>query len=108
MSFLPQSARSLTLVAALLVAASSHAQNKAPDKAPDKAPAAKPAPDVIVFTNGDQLTGALERGVGNSVVFKPSELTPATGHWLVNAFNGEWLKTEHPRPIAEAGPKRKT
>lgn len=31
---------------------------------------AKPAPDVIVFTNGDQLTGTLERGVGNSVVFK--------------------------------------
>jgi hypothetical protein len=33
-------------------------------------PAAKPAPDVIVFTNGDQLTGTLERGVGDSVVFK--------------------------------------
>ena len=31
---------------------------------------AKPAPDVIVFTNGDQLTGTLERGVGDSVVFK--------------------------------------
>ena len=30
----------------------------------------KPAPDVIVFTNGDQLTGKLERGIGNSVVFK--------------------------------------
>src|SRR5271154_904619 len=33
-------------------------------------PPAKPAPDVIVFTNGDQLTGTLVRGVGNSVVFK--------------------------------------
>ena len=33
-------------------------------------PAPKPPPDVIVFTNGDQLTGTLERGVGNSVVFK--------------------------------------
>lgn len=32
--------------------------------------AAKPAPDVIVFKNGDQLTGTLERGVGDSVVFK--------------------------------------
>jgi Protein of unknown function, DUF481 len=31
---------------------------------------AKPAPDVLVFTNGDQLTGTLERGVGDSVVFK--------------------------------------
>jgi hypothetical protein len=32
--------------------------------------AAKPAPDVLVFTNGDQLTGTLERGVGGSVTFK--------------------------------------
>jgi hypothetical protein len=31
---------------------------------------AKPAPDVIVFTNGDQLSGTLVRGVGNSIVFK--------------------------------------
>jgi hypothetical protein len=36
--------------------------------AQDKAP--KPAPDTIVFTNGDQLTGTLERGVGNSIIFK--------------------------------------
>ncbi|HZY63234.1 MAG TPA: DUF481 domain-containing protein [Edaphobacter sp.] len=28
------------------------------------------AADVIVFANGDQLTGTLERGVGDSVVFK--------------------------------------
>jgi hypothetical protein len=33
-------------------------------------PAPKPPPDIIVFTNGDQLTGTLERGTGNSVVFK--------------------------------------
>jgi hypothetical protein len=33
-------------------------------------PPTKPAPDVLVFTNGDQLTGQLERGVGDSVVFK--------------------------------------
>lgn len=31
---------------------------------------AKPEPDVIVFTNGDQLTGTVERGTGDSVVFK--------------------------------------
>ena len=30
----------------------------------------KPAPDVIIFTNGDQLSGTLERGVGNSITFK--------------------------------------
>ena len=34
------------------------------------AAAPKPAPDVLVFTNGDQLTGKLERAVGGSVVFK--------------------------------------
>jgi hypothetical protein len=32
--------------------------------------AAKAAPDVIVFTNGDQLTGTLERATGDSFVFK--------------------------------------
>jgi hypothetical protein len=30
----------------------------------------KPAPDVLVFTNGDQLTGKFERAVGGNVVFK--------------------------------------
>jgi hypothetical protein len=30
----------------------------------------KPEPDVVVFTNGDQLTGAVERGMGDSIVFK--------------------------------------
>jgi len=30
----------------------------------------KPAPDVIVFTNGDHLTGTIERGEGDSIVFK--------------------------------------
>ncbi|CAN5714016.1 hypothetical protein BH10ACI4_BH10ACI4_35450 [soil metagenome] len=34
-----------------------------------QAPADKPAPDILVFTNGDQLTGKLIRGVGDSVVF---------------------------------------
>ncbi|GAC1426270.1 MAG: hypothetical protein NVSMB62_23730 [Acidobacteriaceae bacterium] len=40
----------------------------APALGQDKA--AKPAPDVIVFTNGDQLSGILERGVGNSIIFR--------------------------------------
>jgi hypothetical protein len=30
----------------------------------------KPAPDVLIFTNGDQLTGHLERAAGGSVLFK--------------------------------------
>ena len=32
--------------------------------------AQKPDPDLIVFTNGDQLTGTLERATGDSFVFK--------------------------------------
>ena len=30
----------------------------------------KPPADVVIFSNGDQLTGTLERGSGNSIVFK--------------------------------------
>jgi len=41
-----------------------------PVKASPPAAPAKPSPDVIVFTNGDQLSGTLERGVGDSIVFK--------------------------------------
>jgi hypothetical protein len=46
------------------------AQRRAPAKAAPPAAAAKPAPDVIVFTNGDQLTGTLIRGTGGNIVFK--------------------------------------
>ncbi len=31
---------------------------------------AKPEPDVLIFTNGDQLKGTLERGIGGNIVFK--------------------------------------
>lgn len=30
----------------------------------------KPEPDVVIFSNGDQLTGTVERGAGDSIVFK--------------------------------------
>ena len=33
------------------------------------APAAKPTPDVVVFSNGDQLTGKVVSGAGDSIVF---------------------------------------
>jgi hypothetical protein len=42
----------------------------------DKAPA--PAPDVIVFKNGEQLTGKFERSVGDSVVFKSDAVGEVT------------------------------
>jgi hypothetical protein len=50
----------LIALAAIALATTARAQLKPP----------KPAPDLLVFLNGDQLTGQLERGVGNTVVFK--------------------------------------
>jgi Protein of unknown function, DUF481 len=50
----------------LFIASFAHAQAK------PSAP--KPAPDIIIFTNGDQLSGTLERAVGDSIVFK-SDMT---------------------------------
>jgi hypothetical protein len=41
-----------------------------PVRASAQSDSAKPAPDVIVFANGDQLTGTLERATGDSFVFK--------------------------------------
>jgi hypothetical protein len=55
----------LSLLSGMLVL---HALNS---RAQDKP--AKPSPDVLVLTNGDRLTGTLESGQGDSIVFK-SEL----------------------------------
>ena len=51
----------------LTLALPGHAQS-----APAKS--AAPAPDVIIFTNGDQLTGKLLREVGGSVTFHSDAL----------------------------------
>jgi hypothetical protein len=59
-----QAVRELLFLALATASISSLAHAQAKPSAP------KPLPDVIVFTNGDQLTGTLERGVGNSIVFK--------------------------------------
>ncbi len=40
--------------------------------------AAKPEPDVLVFANGDQLTGTLERGAGDSILFKSDTVGEVT------------------------------
>src|ERR1035437_9633650 len=59
--------RTISLLAAILFTAA--ASFTAPHaRAQVKAP--KPPPDLIVFANGDQLTGTLERGIGSSIVFK--------------------------------------
>lgn len=55
------------LIAGLL-AASAIAQDKTP----------APSPDVIVFKNGDQLTGKLERSVGGDIVFKSDAVGEVT------------------------------
>jgi hypothetical protein len=51
--------------------------------------AAKPDPDVIVFTNGDQLTGTLERATGDSFVFK----SDVVGEVTVSADKIKELRT---------------
>jgi Protein of unknown function, DUF481 len=64
-----------TMVQATLVfafAAPMHAQAPA---------AAAPAPDVLVFTNGDQLTGKLLREVGGSVTFHSDMAGDVTVTW---------------------------
>ena len=51
---------------AVLLSIRSFAQSQAPAKpAPPK-----PAPDVLIFANGDQLTGTLERVAAGNIVFK--------------------------------------
>jgi hypothetical protein len=60
----------IPLLLALLVASIPAQPQAKPANAPAKPAAPKPAPDVIIFTNGDQLTGTLERGIGASIVFK--------------------------------------
>lgn len=64
-----------SLLAAFLFAACAIAQPAQPvsmtgTSAVAAAAPTKPAPDVIVFTNGDQLSGKLVRGVGDTIVFK--------------------------------------
>jgi len=45
---------------------------------PAQSAATKPAADVIVFTNGDQLTGTLERATGDLFVFKSDVIGEVT------------------------------
>ena len=52
-------------------------------------PPAKPEPDTIVFKNGDQLTGTLVSGSGNSLVFK----SDMAGSIVVSLDNVKELRT---------------
>lgn len=60
----PQLPRRAVGIVALALAGLSTAFAQSPTAPP------KPHADTVVFTNGDQLTGTLERGTGNSIVFK--------------------------------------
>ncbi|KAF2151329.1 hypothetical protein K461DRAFT_171459 [Myriangium duriaei CBS 260.36] len=54
--------------------------------------------DVHVFPDSDH--GIFFHGAHGVVYNKLSD-------WLVNAFNGEWLRTEHPTPIIDLDAKKK-
>ena len=62
---------------------------------------AKPASDVLVFTNGDQLTGTLERGVGDSVIFK----SDIAGEITVSLDKVKELRSSSRFAILEKGEK---
>jgi hypothetical protein len=64
----------LRVILGLTFALPGHAQS-----APDKS--AAPAPDVIIFTNGDQLTGKLLREVDGSVTFHSDIAGDVTVTW---------------------------
>ncbi|MGH3228474.1 MAG: aldehyde dehydrogenase family protein [Streptosporangiaceae bacterium] len=52
-----------------------------------------------VFTPVGSIAYAL--AAGNAVVFKPSELTPATGEWLVRSFGEALAVFGEPRPVLQ-------
>src|SRR2546429_7283019 len=57
-----------------------------------------------VFTPMCSIAYAL--AAGNAVVFKPSELTPATGGWLVTSFAEGGPQPPVPQPVPGAGGAR--
>jgi hypothetical protein len=65
----------------------------------------KPQLDVIVFANGDQLTGTLLRGVGDTVVFKSDmagELTLPLSKIREMRSNGSFAVLRKSRPVSRA------
>jgi len=58
-----------------------------------------PAPDVIVFTNGDRLTGKLEREVGDSIVFK----SDSAGEVTVSASKVKELRSNGQFVVLQKG-----
>jgi hypothetical protein len=71
-------ARPFFLLLLLLPCLAPHALHAAP---PDKKATAKVAPDLLVFTNGDQLTGKLMHSTGKTVAFHSDMAGDVTVDW---------------------------
>jgi hypothetical protein len=85
------------LIALMVVSGASMASGA---QAPAAAP---PAKDVLVFTNGDQLSGTLERSAGDSVVFKSDmagEITVPLAKIKELRTQGSFAVLKHNDPIA--------
>lgn len=67
-------------------------------------PPPKPQPDVLIFTNGDQLTGHLERVTGDSVVFK----SDMAGEVTVSLDKLKELRSSGNFSLLKKGPPSKT
>jgi hypothetical protein len=97
----PRTARVAAILIAIAIAtlaAASFAQTPAANLAP------KPPPDIIVFTNGDQLTGSLERAVDGSVVFKSDmagEITVSMDKIKELRSSGRFAVLRSDRPVTQ-------
>lgn len=70
-----------------------------------KAQKAAPEKDVLIFTNGDQLSGTLERSVGDSVVFKSDmagEITVPLSQVKDLKTHGAFAVLKHGVPVAQS------
>ena len=72
--------------------------------APSQVPAAAaPAKDILIFTNGDQLSGTLERSAGGNVVFKSDmagEITVPLAKVKELRTQGSFAVLKHNDPVA--------
>jgi hypothetical protein len=64
----------------------------------------KPAPDVVIFTNGDQLTGKLEKGAGDSITFN----SDMAGEITIPLAKIKELRTSESFALLRKGVKRPT
>jgi Protein of unknown function, DUF481 len=101
LQYLSRAASGLVLALGTLTASLGHAQSAPP---PPRPPA-----DVVIFTNGDQLTGTLERGTGNSIVFKSDmagEITISLDKVKELRANGSFAVLRKDQPIKKIAQAR--